>query len=69
MTRKPHPIISALREVRKASRISADAVGAALGKTQNDITKYELGHHAPRIDAVCAWALALGYEIVLRPKE
>jgi transcriptional regulator with XRE-family HTH domain len=72
MTRKPHPIISALREVRLASRISQDAIGASLGKRSNEISAYENGHpgrQSPRICTLEAWASALGYEIVLRPKE
>jgi transcriptional regulator with XRE-family HTH domain len=69
---KPHEIVVELRKIREQSRISQDAVGAALGKTQAHISNYERGHpryQSPRICTLDEWADTLGYEIVLRAKE
>ena len=68
---KPHDIIIELREIRKESRISQDAIGAALGKHRNHISAYESGYpgyQSPRICTLEAWADTLGYEIILRAK-
>jgi transcriptional regulator with XRE-family HTH domain len=64
----PHSILSDLRRIRQASRISQDAIGAAIGVTANNFSRYELGVYHPRIDRIASWAEALGYELVLRPK-
>jgi transcriptional regulator with XRE-family HTH domain len=65
---KPHNLIADLRKIRQDSRISQDAIGAALGSPRNVITEWELGQHSPKISTLSAWADALGYEIVLQPK-
>jgi transcriptional regulator with XRE-family HTH domain len=62
-------IVEMLRVARRASMISQDAVATAIGKQQNDISKYE---HMTRpylgCDTLIAWADTLGYELVLQPK-
>ena len=63
-----HPIITELRRIRKESRMSQDAVAAALGKDSTQITNYERGHQSPRISLIADWADTLGYELVLQPK-
>ena len=71
MSMKPHNLISDLRRIRLENRISQDAIGAALGKSQSQITNYERGYpgcQSPRICTLEAWANTLGYEIVLQAK-
>jgi transcriptional regulator with XRE-family HTH domain len=64
-------IISELRRIRQHSRISQDAVGAAIGKHRRTVVAYELGEkpYSPDVNTVSAWADTLGYELTIQPKK
>jgi transcriptional regulator with XRE-family HTH domain len=65
-------IIASLREIRKEKGLSQDALSMALGHAGNKgsyISQVERGAYSPSVAVVITWADALGYELVLRPKE
>ena len=65
-----HPIMTDLRRIRQAGRISQDAVAAAIGNGSHAIiSRLELGTHDGLLSTVSKFADALGYELVLRRKE
>jgi transcriptional regulator with XRE-family HTH domain len=67
---RPNDILAALRDARKASNISQEAVAADLGlNSQSGFSKLERGIHSPTLFTLTNWANALGYELVLRAKE
>ena len=66
---KPHPIVSALREIRIERRLSQTTLAGNIGVGQNVLAYRELGHCSPQLNSLTDWADALGFDIVLRPKE
>lgn len=68
---KSRELIDELRRIRQKSRISQDAIGAAIGKQECTIRAYERGRrgYAPNIDTMTSWADTLGYELALIPKR
>jgi transcriptional regulator with XRE-family HTH domain len=66
---QPSDILDELRELRVAAKRSQEDISYATGYHRSQIIRYEARTHTPRLDAVCNWAEALGYELVLRPKE
>ena len=74
---KPRPtifevseIISQLRKTRLEMGISQDSVAAMLGNNAHGyISNVENGRKTPTLPTVARWADALGYRLVLEPKE
>jgi ribosome-binding protein aMBF1 (putative translation factor) len=65
---KPHDMIVILRKVRLDSGISQVSLGAAVGRPQNVVCRYEKGINLPNLNLISAWAETLGYELVLQQK-
>jgi transcriptional regulator with XRE-family HTH domain len=62
-------IVKQLRKIRRDQEISQDALAAAAGMAKGHISGLERGQRNPALTTLTNWAGALGYEIVLRPKE
>jgi transcriptional regulator with XRE-family HTH domain len=62
MTRQEHPILCAIRETREERGITQEALGTAIGRAQNSISKLERGaeKEPPTVDEVAAIEVALG---------
>jgi len=65
---KIHPAVQQLVEGRKQQRLKLGDVAEMSGFSESMLEKSECGHRFPSFSALNAWADALGYEIVLRPK-
>ncbi|HTI26224.1 MAG TPA: helix-turn-helix transcriptional regulator [Kutzneria sp.] len=59
-------IITALRAVREARRLSARSVARAIGAAATSVSVWERGSHIPLVTSVIDWAHELGYELVLQ---
>jgi transcriptional regulator with XRE-family HTH domain len=65
---EPRIIVDQLRELRVANKRSQEDISYVTGYHRSQIMRYEALTHTPRLDAVCNWAEALGYELVLVKK-
>lgn len=62
-------IIKQLRKIRRDQELSQDAVEAVAALGDGHISQLERGRRTPNLNTLTSWADALGYQIVLRPKE
>lgn len=70
MTRKPvHPIVAQLRAARLKQGLSQAAVARRIGVPQNTLWAWEVGRYTPLLDAVAAYAQALGLQLTLIPHQ
>ena len=59
-----------LRKIRREKEISQDSVAAIMGKsTVGYVSLLESGKRNPTLSTLNSWVDALGYRIVLEPKE
>ena len=69
LDRPVHPIFVRLRDARIAAKLTRAEIAHTVGGHPSKFNNYELGIAMPTFDRVCAWAHALGFEIVLELKE
>ncbi|WP_017585503.1 helix-turn-helix domain-containing protein [Nocardiopsis ganjiahuensis] len=69
MNRRPNPIVDQLARARAQRGISVAALGHRLLTAAPTVHGWESGKHDPRLGSVIAYAEALGYELVLAPKQ
>ncbi|MEH2539453.1 MULTISPECIES: helix-turn-helix domain-containing protein [unclassified Bradyrhizobium] len=63
-------ILTSLRDIRKANNISQESLAVSIGmNSQSGISGLERGIRSPTLATLTIWAEALGYELVLRPKQ
>ena len=58
-----HVLGERMRAARQAKKLSAAAVAAQLGKTQQMVTKYELGLTVPYVDVLADYASIVGVTV------
>jgi transcriptional regulator with XRE-family HTH domain len=61
-------VLRDLREFREKNRLTIKHVAARAGYHWNQITVWENGKAVPTLQAVADWALALGFDVVLRAR-
>ena len=64
-----HPIIAQLARARAQRGISLRALANRLLTTKDTVCGWEAGKHDPRLGSAIAYANALGYDLVLAPKQ
>lgn len=69
MSSNSKEIIEQLRCLRKESGINRHAFADLTGYNPTQIYRYETGKRTPKLDTIFDMANALGYEIVLKPKD
>jgi transcriptional regulator with XRE-family HTH domain len=69
MTRRTHPIVAELREIRRSRGLSQEAVARKAGTTKAMISLWETGQSTPGLASADAYAQALGYTLALTPRE
>lgn len=62
-------LLAILATVREDAGLSYRAVARLSGRTHSEICQWEHAKTEPGIDALIAWAGALGYEVALLPIE
>ena len=67
--RAADPIIRQLRVLRTERGITLMRVGALIHMAYQTVNAWESGRHEPPISTVRRWARALGYDLVLVPRE
>lgn len=59
------PLITALREARRARGISQGVLAAAIGTTQTVLSAWEVGINPPDLPVLRRWSAHLGFEVKL----
>jgi transcriptional regulator with XRE-family HTH domain len=63
-------IVQQLRKIRQDQKLSQDAISMLGGIcSKGYVAKIESGYRCPTLKTVTRYAEALGYELVLRPKQ
>lgn len=64
-----HPVVRTLSNRRRALGLSQRTVSLTANIHPNSLLDWERGHYEPRMRAFIRWAEALGYNVVLQPKD
>jgi transcriptional regulator with XRE-family HTH domain len=59
-------ICSELKEIRITKGITQKELSQKIGFTQSNISRIEKGKHNCRIDVLESYAIAMGYEIIIK---
>jgi transcriptional regulator with XRE-family HTH domain len=66
---QPNEIVDKLRTLRVSGKFSQEDISEYAGCSRAHMMRVEALRKYPRLDMVCTWAEAVGYELVLMPKE
>jgi Predicted transcriptional regulators len=66
---EPHPIVRRLWDIRRGAKLSRRKVAARTGIAVSTVVSWECKGVNPGLAQLVWWAEALGYELVLQPKE
>ena len=69
MKRRPHPLVSALASIRQRQGLTQHTVAERAYLTPSLVGSWEAGWKTPQLPGLIAYADALGYELVLVPKQ
>lgn len=64
--RNPHPVMTQLRKIRRAQKLSQGAVAKRIGVETPAICHWETGSKLPLMFNFMCWAEALGVEITVK---
>ena len=67
--KKVHPVIDELRAIRNSRKMSLAKLADKVGYDIGVFCSVERGRSRCRFEVLAAWAQALGYDIVLKPKD
>ena len=67
--KKVHPVIDELRAIRNSQKMSLAKLADKVGYDIGVFCSVERGRSRCRLEVLAAWAQALGYDIVLKPKD
>ena len=62
-------IITTLARARRPQRLGRPRLAARIGCARNTLYRWETRRCSPPLDALVAWAAALGYRVVLIPVD
>jgi transcriptional regulator with XRE-family HTH domain len=60
IVRPPQFSPNRLRDTRRAAKISREDLGRAIGRTTQQVQRYETGRYLPTVDTLCLLVHALG---------
>ena len=69
MNKGTHPIVAQLRSVRRSRDILQRDLEARTGYQRERLSQWEQGHRVPNLTHLTDWANALGYDVVLQPRQ
>lgn len=67
--RTPHPVVTRLQRLREAAGYTRPAFAEKHGIPLTTIEKWEWGLVTPSLDLISGYAAALGYDLILAPRE